>query len=90
MNLGKVGLGAALSVPFNKLDEIKQQHSLKPNQMRATVEHWLSLDPTPSWRRLVWALDVCKEHHAVDRVKPYMEPLTGDVPSCNPTGRVYV
>ena len=73
------GLGQWLRVPRHKHDEIKRQHSTRANQTRATVEHWLSVDPTPSWRRLVWALEISEEHQAADRVKPYVEPLTGDI-----------
>ena len=71
------GLGAWLRVPNHKLDEIRQQHSTQTNQMRATVEYWLSVHPTPSWRRLIRALEYSEEHQAVEKVKPYLEPLTG-------------
>ena len=71
-------LGQWLIVPEHKLDEIKQQHSTHANQTRAIVEYWLSVDPTPSWRRLVWALNGCKEHQALDKVKHNVEPLTGE------------
>ena len=67
-----------LYVPDRKRVEIDQQHSTQADQMRATVEYWLSVDPTPSWRRLVWALEKSEEHQAVDIVNPYVEPLTGE------------
>ena len=73
-----LGLGLELSVPGHKRIEIKQQNSTQANQIRAVVKYWLSVDPTPSWRRLVQALECGEEHQAADKVKPYVEPLTGE------------
>ena len=84
------GLGDWLKIPRHKLDEIKQQHSTQANQTRATVEYWLSVYPTPSWRRLLtaleWsserrlltALEWSSEREAMKKVEPYMEPLPGE------------
>ena len=72
------GLGMWLRVPDHKLEEIKQQNSSQANQTRAVVKYWLSVDPTPSWRRLVVSLEWSKEHQAADKVKPCVEPLTGE------------
>ena len=77
------GLGLRLGVPRHKLDEIEQQHSTRTNQTRATLEYWLSVDPTPSWRRLGWALEVNGKHQAAERVRPYVEPLTGEYCMCH-------
>ena len=65
-------------MPDDKNVEIRQRHSTQANQTRAVVKYWLSVDPTPSWRRVVWALEGSKEHQAADKVKPYVEPLTGE------------
>ena len=67
----------------HKLAEIAQQHSTRANQTRATLEYWLSVDPTPSWRRLVRALEGSRELQAADRVRPYVEPLTGEYCMCH-------
>ena len=77
-----LGLGLYLRVPERKLEEIEQQHSTQANQTRATVEYWFSVDPTPSWRRLVEALEFSDQHQAADRVRPYVEPLTGEFYMC--------
>lgn len=42
------------------------------------VECWLSLDPSPSWRRLVVALEFSGERWALGSVMKYVEPLTGE------------
>ena len=72
------GLWFYLYVPHRKHNEITRRHSTQVNQTRATIEYWLSVDPTPSWRRLMRALEGSGEHKAVERVKPYVEPLTGE------------
>ena len=73
-----LSLVANLHLSVNKLVEIEQQPS-HTDQLRATVEYWLSVDPTPSWRRLLCALDQEDAHAAaVKKVKPHVEPLTGD------------
>ena len=79
----EIGLGIWLSVPHHKLSEIKRQHATQANRTRATIAYWLSVDPTPSWRRVVWALEGSKEHKAAERVKPYVEPLTGEYCMCD-------
>ena len=72
------GLGQWLCVPDHKCDEIQQKHPTIATQMRATVEYWLSVDPTPSWRRLLRALDGCGEHQTAENITPYVEALTGE------------
>ena len=77
------GLGYWLRVPNHRRDKIKQQHSTQANQTRAIIDYWLSVDPTPSWRRVVESLEDSKEHKAAERVKPYVEPLTGEYCMCD-------
>ena len=77
------GLGIWLCVPDHKLREIAQQHTTQANRTRATIAYWLSLDPTPSWRRVVLALEGSNKHKAAERVKPYVEPLTGEYCMCD-------
>ena len=74
----KEGLGHQLRVPDHVLYEIKKQHSTQADQTTATVQYWLSVDPKPSWRRLMMALQRSNEYKAVKNVKPYIEPLTGE------------
>ena len=75
------GLGVWLSVPDHKLREIERQHTTQANRTRATIAYWLSVDPTPSWRRVVWGLEWSGK--AAERVKPYVEPLTGEYCMCD-------
>ena len=75
---GSGGLSGWLCIPAHTQQKIQEQHSTPAEQMKATVQYWLSVDPTPSWRRLIWALEACKEDTAAERLKPYAEPLTGE------------
>ena len=78
------GLGTYLRVPdHNKFSEIKRQHTTQANRTRASIAYWFSMDPTPSWRRVVKALERSREHKAAERVKPYVEPLTGEYCMCD-------
>ena len=77
------GLGIYLTASRQKLDEIKRQHATQANQTRAIIDYWLSVDPTPSWRRVVEALEWSGEHKAAERVKPYVEPLTSEYCMCD-------
>ena len=77
------GLALWMGLPESKLYDIDRQHSTQDNQTRATVEYWLSVDPTPSWRKLLCALEWCGEYQAADRVKQYVEPLIGEHYTCS-------
>ena len=77
------GLWTYLCVPLHKRIEIKGQHTTEANGTRATIAYWLSVDPTPSWRRVVQSLEDSEEHKAAERVKPYVEPLTGEYCMCD-------
>ena len=77
------GLGVWLNVPVHQRDKIERQHSTQANQTRAIIDHWLSVDPTPSWRRVVHSFEWSREHKAAERVKPYVEPLTGEYCMCD-------
>ena len=66
------GLEMSLCAP------VSERHATRAGRTRAIVECWLSGDPTPSWRRLVWALEECWECQTADKVKPNVEPLTGE------------
>ena len=77
------GLVDWLRIPDHQRDKIRRQHSTQANQTRAIIDYWLSVDPTPSWRRVVEALECSEEHKAAERVKPYVEPLTGEYCMCH-------
>ena len=67
-------LGAWLIVPQSRF----KQHATCAEQMKAIIEYWLSVDPTPSWRRLLWALVGIGEHKKVKKMELNLEPLTGN------------
>ena len=77
-------LGIWLSIPDSKQDEIRHLHSRNSERLRTIVQIWLSLDPQPSWRRLIRALESSFFFHSgelgkqtAERIRPYAEPLTG-------------
>ena len=76
------GLAVCMGLPESEVYDIVDRHSTQDNQTRATVEYWLSVDPTPSWRSLLCVLEECGEHQAADRVKLHVEPLIGEYRTC--------
>ena len=71
-------LGIYLSIPRSKLDEIQRLYSDDSKRCQALIRHWLDLDPSPSWRRVITALDsIPLGEEIVDRIRSYAEPLTG-------------
>ena len=68
-------LGWRLWIPTSKLDDIRQ---LSPSERKkAVVTYWMENDPFPSWRQLLWALDMMEEKAIADSIRHYAEPLTG-------------
>ena len=45
--------------------------------MQSVIKYWIAHDPTPMWRRLIWALDTTGAHKAADGIRHHAEPLTG-------------
>ena len=74
---GYPGLGTWLCVPDTKLDEIEALYSTVEERVRAVVEYWWAVDPTPSWRRIITALDCTEQHQIADQIRHNAEPLTG-------------
>lgn len=73
-------LGICLSIPESKLDEIQRLYSDDSKRCQPLIHHWLDLDPSPSWRRVITALDNIswiKGSEIADRIRSYAEPLTG-------------
>ena len=69
------GLGYNLRVPSNVLSEFEQ---FSQDPTKDTISYWLSADPSPSWRRLLMALEESNERKAVGNVKEWVEELTGE------------
>ena len=74
-------LGFFLSVPSSTQDDIESNCLTEEEKMAAIIHYWLTLDPTPSWRRLIRALD-WEEPDTADGIRHYAEPLTGMYTVC--------
>ena len=73
-------LGFQLDIPRSKRLEIASQYSSGSQQCQALIQYWLGLDPSPSWRRVITALDGISTGEGperADRIWSYAEPLTG-------------
>ena len=70
-------LGVFLGVPFLKQDEIKEQFSSVPQQVKAYINYFMEHDPVASWRAVIVALDAMKEKEAADAIRHLAEPVTG-------------
>ena len=62
---------------FSTRSEFERRHSSTDDRRTGVIEYWLLTAPTPSWRRLIQALDGMGEHEVADMVRPYAEPITG-------------
>ena len=72
-------LGQRLRVPRSKVVEIDKLYSTDKEKMKAVVEYWWRVDPSPSWRMVIRALDWADETDAADRIKPNAERLAGNL-----------
>ena len=72
-------LGKWLSVPVSKLHEIEQQYTIEMERKRGVLEYWFMMDPSPSWRRVIWALDMMNRHQAADEIRDNAKPVVGTV-----------
>ena len=72
-----MSLGDKLKIPKPNLLDIQRRHSDSRGKMEALITQWLEVDPTPSWRRVICALDDMEEHQTADSIRDYAEPLTG-------------
>ena len=61
----------------NKTLKKKKIQTLE-EKWKFSIEYWLSIDPTPSWRRIICAVDYYdKQHKAASKLYKYAEPVTG-------------
>ena len=70
-------LSRELGISDSTLGDMDQQHSDYRGRMEALIGHWLKIDPYPSWRRLIIALNRAGHHQTADSIRQYAEPLTG-------------
>ena len=70
-------LGFCLGVPPSKRDEILEQFSSVPQQVKAYINYFMEHDPVASWRAVIVALDRMREKEAADAIRHLAEPVTG-------------
>ena len=74
---GTLGLSGCLCVPVSVQNEIRRQHSTVAAQKESLLRYWLEIDPMPSWRRMIWAIDKVGANDVADRIRARAEPQTG-------------
>ena len=70
-------LGDCLYVPKGVIDELWTQHSTDFDRLRTMLQYVLTLHPYASWRSIIRALHVMKEHRVANKILEYAEPVTG-------------
>ena len=70
-------IGEWLCVPEETRQEIRTQHSIDSEQLRAVILYVLTLHPRSSWRCIINALHWMSEHQVAERIQDYSEPVTG-------------
>ena len=70
-------LGLWLGVPKPKRQEIRSQFSSVVEQRKALINYFIENDPEPSWRTVIWALDVMQEKEIADDIRHLAEHVPG-------------
>ena len=65
-------------IPLSKYEEIKNSSLTSEEKWKASIDYMLSVDPTPSWRRIISAVDRDYQYSAASRLYQYAEPVTGE------------
>ena len=71
------GLADRLRIPQQKCDEIIKNHPNSPDQLKEVVSYSLTRCPSPSWRRVIWAVEWINAHHVAYRITERAEPVRG-------------
>ena len=71
-----------LFIPESKIDEIERSSPTSKGRLESSIDYYLCVDPTPSWRRIINALDCIfiasyDQHSAASNIYPYAEQVTG-------------
>ena len=76
-----------LFIPESKIDEIERSSPTSKGRLESSIDYYLCLDPTPSWRRIIHALDNDNyynynyydddQHSAASNMYSYAEQVTG-------------
>ena len=75
--IGYNGLAYYLRVPQLKRVEIDTNHRNPTEKLKEVVSYYLTRCPSPSWRRVIWAVEVMKAHHVADVMRERAEPVRG-------------
>ena len=61
------------------LDEIEAQYQSDDERLHALIDHWMESegDEQPSWRALVFNLDLAEETELADKIRQFAEPVSG-------------
>ena len=66
-------------IPWSKYLEIEYSTLTSEEKLKASIDYMLSVDPTPSWRRIISAVDFWDHQYlAASRLYQYAEPVTGE------------
>ena len=65
-------------IPNSKYKEIEYSTLTSEEKLKASIDYMLSVDPTPSWRRIISAVDLDRQYSAASRLYQYAEPVTGE------------
>ncbi len=67
------------SIPNEESAAIEECSTTREEKIRTIATYILSVDPTPSWRRLISALDHVGDDNAVaSKLYEYAEPILGE------------
>ena len=75
--MGYGGLAHYLRVPQQKLIEIATNHCNPTDKLREVVSYYLTRCPSPSWRGVIWAVELMVAHHVADGMRERAEPVRG-------------
>ena len=64
----------------SKVDAIERKYSTDSDRLQAAVQQWLEGGglTQPSWRRLVWSLDLAGDTNVADPIRGFAEPPQGE------------
>ena len=71
------GLASYLRIPGLIKNKIARNHPKPPDQLREVVSYYLTRCPSPSWRRVIWAVERMGAYHVADRIRERAEPVRG-------------
>ena len=75
--MGYFCLAYYLRVTHTICNEIERNHRNPPDQLREVVSYYLTRCPSPSWRGVIWAVEVMEAHHVADVMREKAEPVRG-------------